>query len=516
MKIALYNGLIGHHEMLGHLYDYFLSLKLDFDVFAHNNIEHDIMDSSQQWESWYNNFFNINLTWKNPLEFNHTEYDLIILITDDDVTFKEEWLSICGEDKVICIVHNALRRRNHVLKHIGTRFFSLKPNLDWVLPCYLSIKPHEKKEIINKNNRIQVVCIGVQNVPPSPDFLIQLFNNFCDIDFHVVGRIINVDYTNFPNIYVHTKCHVEQMMELMKKSSHVLLINKPENNQPISNSMSGAIPLALSYNCQMIIPSLWQVYYNFKTSITYENTLTQNNNNNTRLTLSKTIPHDLINDELYAMIEQRNCIYDNILRKKQDDIFIMSEKQCNSWFTKVFNALHIEKINTFVETGTYLGDGIVNVKDHFRDIHSIELCKDFYDNANIQFTKDRHVTLHHGDSGEVLEKLIYNFKSPTLFYLDAHFSGGPTAFGKDNEKGIPLLRELTALGKRSQRDIIIIDDARLFGKCSTSGIPGNTMYPPTEFNWTHITVEAIIAAYGKYCHLYSCTDVDRYILFPIC
>lgn len=37
------------------------------------------------------------------------------------------------------------------------------------------------------------------------------------------------------------------------------------------------------------------------------------------------------------------------------------------------------KCKTFIETGTYLGGTVQAVKDHFKDVHSIEVAKKLYE-----------------------------------------------------------------------------------------------------------------------------------------
>jgi len=61
----------------------------------------------------------------------------------------------------------------------------------------------------------------------------------------------------------------------------------------------------------------------------------------------------------------------------------------------------------------------------------------------------------------MLPELLNNINEPVTIYLDAHYSGGTTAFG---EEEVPLLFELEILKNRKYDDIIIIDDCRLLGK----------------------------------------------------
>lgn len=176
--------------------------------------------------------------------------------------------------------------------------------------------------------------------------------------------------------------------------------------------------------------------------------------------------------------------------------------------------INVTKPNIFVETGTYLGDGIYNVINDFDKIHSIELSQKFYDDAVKKFSIYKKVKFHHGDSAEVLEKCFVNIDEPIMFFLDAHYSGGETEFGRDEENGIPLLRELTSLGKRKFRDIIIIDDVRLFGKISQSGIEGSTIYPITIFDFRNVTLNTILTAYNRDCKYFLCEDWDRLVILP--
>ncbi|MDD3159854.1 MAG: hypothetical protein PHQ98_02720, partial [Candidatus ainarchaeum sp.] len=56
-------------------------------------------------------------------------------------------------------------------------------------------------------------------------------------------------------------------------------------------------------------------------------------------------------------------------------------------------------------------------------------------------------------------------KHPAIFWLDAHYSGGNTAKGKQNS---PILQELNLIFKSKLNHIILIDDANYFG---TKGYP---------------------------------------------
>ena len=151
----------------------------------------------------------------------------------------------------------------------------------------------------------------------------------------------------------------------------------------------------------------------------------------------------------------------------------------------VYKLTNTKKTNQYIETGTYLGDGIKNVLNNYVKIHSIELSKKWYDHNVEQFRNEPTVEIHLGDSKEILTKLLENIKEPVTIFLDAHFSGKLTAFGDEET---PLLFELEILKKRPYDDVIIIDDCRLLGKSGTCGRgPDDSVYPEMHNDWENIT-----------------------------
>jgi hypothetical protein len=150
-----------------------------------------------------------------------------------------------------------------------------------------------------------------------------------------------------------------------------------------------------------------------------------------------------------------------------------------------------------VETGTYLGNGIRNAIGSFDQIHSIEIKVEFAENAAREFADNTSVFVYCGDSAEKLSELAASIRVPVLWYLDAHYSGGPTAFGDPEDGGWPVLRELAAISSRRQPDVVIIDDVRFLGKAQWGGTEGSLKYPRTFFDFRHITLEGILAAYGR-------------------
>jgi hypothetical protein len=128
------------------------------------------------------------------------------------------------------------------------------------------------------------------------------------------------------------------------------------------------------------------------------------------------------------------------------------------------NLRHIARqygLKTLIETGTYYGDMIDALKRDFEKIYSIELGDELHGQAVRRFAGQAHVELIHGDSGRVLQDLIARIKTPSLFWLDGHYSAGVTARG---EKDTPIMEELSHIFSSPDiGHVIVVDDAHCFG-----------------------------------------------------
>jgi hypothetical protein len=116
-------------------------------------------------------------------------------------------------------------------------------------------------------------------------------------------------------------------------------------------------------------------------------------------------------------------------------------------------------INTFIETGTGHGETIEEIKGMFLEIYTVELSRELYDEVEEKY--GHFVHCYYGKSIGMLEEILplMNGES-TLYWLDAHWSGGPTA---GEEEQTPLMRELELINKNLlNNDFIIIDDAHTF------------------------------------------------------
>jgi len=121
-------------------------------------------------------------------------------------------------------------------------------------------------------------------------------------------------------------------------------------------------------------------------------------------------------------------------------------------------------IEIVVETGTYLGDFIQWMLrcNRVKCIHSVEISQILFERAKRRF-RDKRICLYLGDSRKVLPTILEHIDRPTLFWLDAHFSGGITS-GEINNP--PIREELDLLIEHIVRTglnhLIIVDDAKYF------------------------------------------------------
>lgn len=117
-------------------------------------------------------------------------------------------------------------------------------------------------------------------------------------------------------------------------------------------------------------------------------------------------------------------------------------------------------LDVLVETGTFLGDMVAAMRTRFRRVFSIELQPELCRRAQERFAANDNVEILLGDSGKVIPSVLGQLKAPALFWLDGHYSAGPTARG---EVDTPVLAEIHhVLSDQRFRHVALIDDARLF------------------------------------------------------
>lgn len=124
-----------------------------------------------------------------------------------------------------------------------------------------------------------------------------------------------------------------------------------------------------------------------------------------------------------------------------------------------FNLSEFNYNNIFIETGTYIGEGVKKaISSGFTKIISIELDKKRYEICKNKFENNDNVEIILGDSGKVLPNILKNINQPCTFFLDAHYCVDNAEI---SEKWCPLNEELDAIRNHHIKNhTILVDDIR--------------------------------------------------------
>jgi len=117
-----------------------------------------------------------------------------------------------------------------------------------------------------------------------------------------------------------------------------------------------------------------------------------------------------------------------------------------------------QEISNFIETGTMYGETSSWASKLFNKVFTIEKNEHFFKLAKKKF-ESSNVTCINGESPECLNLLLNNNDEKTIFWLDAHWSGGETS---GEERECPIIEEIKVINNWGCECIIVIDDARLF------------------------------------------------------
>jgi hypothetical protein len=142
--------------------------------------------------------------------------------------------------------------------------------------------------------------------------------------------------------------------------------------------------------------------------------------------------------------------------------------------------------NTWIETGTFLGDTSYFLSTFASKVFTIEPDDKLYQMALARFENNVVVNCVKGTSEEKLQTIIDGLSPESLsdltFWLDGHYSGGITY---QSVRDTPIEMELACIQKilnRTKKITILIDDVRCFG----SDLYEYKDYPNLEYlvNWS--------------------------------
>lgn len=116
----------------------------------------------------------------------------------------------------------------------------------------------------------------------------------------------------------------------------------------------------------------------------------------------------------------------------------------------------------FIETGSYLGDGIQAALDAgYSKVVSIELIMYYHNRVKERFKNNPKVRLVQGDSALWLSEVISAYNEPLTFWLDGHPCAANTAKGVCD---FPILKELQHIQNHPIKEHVIMIDAVRYWK----------------------------------------------------
>jgi hypothetical protein len=127
--------------------------------------------------------------------------------------------------------------------------------------------------------------------------------------------------------------------------------------------------------------------------------------------------------------------------------------------------------NTWIETGTYLGDTTNVISEFAAKVITIEPSPLFSSKAKVRFREIQNVQVVEGTSEDnlaaLLEDLNLDESTDISFWLDGHFSGGETFQGEADTPVMSELEVIKQFSKRMQKFTVLVDDVRCFTSVSS-------------------------------------------------
>ncbi len=117
---------------------------------------------------------------------------------------------------------------------------------------------------------------------------------------------------------------------------------------------------------------------------------------------------------------------------------------------------------TWVETGTFRGDTTSILAKHSPCIYTIEPSEALFQKAKSFLSKHPNITVINGTSEGIFPSLLPKISGDINFWLDGHFSGGPTFKANLDTPIIAELENIASNLVNFNKVCILIDDVRCF------------------------------------------------------
>ena len=129
----------------------------------------------------------------------------------------------------------------------------------------------------------------------------------------------------------------------------------------------------------------------------------------------------------------------------------------------IYNAVEYFRLNTFIETGSWRGDGIAYALDELglKEAYSIDVSPDYHEQCRKRFSGDGRVHLYCGRSHKLLPEVLAEVEHRSLVWLDAHIPDYYEAEVTDQMDVYPVPSEIAMLQahhREYKKSVIIVDD----------------------------------------------------------
>lgn len=315
-RIAIYNGLASHVEMYGFILDWLNRNGIldQVDIFTTTTT------NTFGWLLWYEKQFNFQFPYFTPAEFINRahHYQMIVLITEWDSSFKESWLDLYNlRSRVIKINH----RRNPLLKNRSSEYYDKQQyklkvlhqqNPLLVLPDqdtrpsitkYLDIRPYALAQDTNRyvavptwpinqdSKPIGMKSHGVSSIESEQSIMIDIFmgdgkDRTDDKSLRLLSEQDNVtlhlaaaNFSSHPwlantrhKIYIGLPA--EQLIDLISRC-HYVFSGTVKNCLFEKQALSGYFPLSLSCGTPLIIRHSAKRSCGFNSPLSYRKSIAE-------------------------------------------------------------------------------------------------------------------------------------------------------------------------------------------------------------------------------------------------
>jgi len=258
--ILVYNGLSHHYEMIGFILDFAAKFNIDVTIVLTQEDEY-------SWIDFYKSKYKFNILKSLPLQSELDHYLFVLLLTDDDVSFPEDYIN----KNTVCIHHTYKNRRKTIKYHLPIAPFEENIGL-YSFPVFNYIDYDSKINILKTKNRPIISLIGFSRIPENIDIL-SMIDNLNDFDIYIINRSIPENLHDIlPNACFFEQVSTSYMFELLVASTYVLYFPNNSDNvilQKNLKSISASFSLSFTTGCKLILPKEMNKFLKLTSIIEY-------------------------------------------------------------------------------------------------------------------------------------------------------------------------------------------------------------------------------------------------------